>query len=100
MDLKTDYLSLSPNILITCFTASLILCASIVVYRLILHPLSNFPGPQLAAASSLYRIYHEMIRDGEWLAQVEHLHTKYGSHAIALPSSISDIYALQVPWFA
>lgn len=50
----------------------------IVIYRLYFHPLSQFPGPKLAAASTLYRAYYQMIRDGEHVAQWTRLHEVYG----------------------
>ncbi|KAI0871745.1 cytochrome P450 [Hypoxylon argillaceum] len=52
--------------------------ASIVFYRLYLHPLSRFPGPKLAAATTLYRAYYQIIRDGEHVAQATKLHEQYG----------------------
>ncbi|KAJ3550619.1 hypothetical protein NMY22_g345 [Coprinellus aureogranulatus] len=48
------------------------------VRRLVLHPLSNFPGPKLAAFTSLYKIYYEIVREGKWLHHVDELHRVYG----------------------
>ncbi|KAL4914495.1 cytochrome P450 [Aspergillus aurantiobrunneus] len=48
------------------------------VYRLYFHPLSKFPGPKLTAATGLYEIYHDVIRGGKFLWQIEKMHQKYG----------------------
>lgn len=52
--------------------------ASVIFYRLYLHPLANFPGPRLAAASTLYRAFYQFWRDGELLHKVIELHEIYG----------------------
>ncbi|KAK4069632.1 hypothetical protein Purlil1_13680 [Purpureocillium lilacinum] len=43
-----------------------------------LHPLSRFPGPRLAAMGSLYEFWFDVIRDGQYLWQIEKMHDKYG----------------------
>jgi hypothetical protein len=50
-----------------------------VGYRICFHPLSHFPGPWCAAASTLYRAYFQIWRDGDYVAQVTHLHEIYGT---------------------
>lgn len=50
----------------------------VVLYRLYFHPLKEFPGPKLAAASTLYRAYYQVYRDGDHLAQATRLHDRYG----------------------
>lgn len=50
----------------------------VIFQRLYLHPLSSYPGPKLAAATTLYRAYYQIIRDGEHVAQATKLHKKYG----------------------
>ncbi|KXN86367.1 Trichodiene oxygenase, partial [Leucoagaricus sp. SymC.cos] len=45
--------------------------------RLPFHPLSGFP--RLAAATSLYRVYHEKFRGGEFLKTIHELHAVYGA---------------------
>ena len=53
---------------------------SIIIYRLYFHPLSKFPGPKLAAVSTLYRAYFQMWRDGDHVAQATRLHETYGRY--------------------
>lgn len=36
----------------------------LIVYRLTLHPLAGFPGPRMAAATSLYQMYYDVSRGG------------------------------------
>ncbi|THV04023.1 cytochrome P450 [Dendrothele bispora CBS 962.96] len=49
-----------------------------VWYNLFLHPLKNVPGPKLAAATDLYKIYYDLIIRGGLLEQIEKLHKQYG----------------------
>lgn len=47
-------------------------------YNLYLHPLSKLPGPKLAAMGSLYEFYYDVIKDGQYLWEIERMHRKYG----------------------
>jgi len=48
-----------------------------VIYRLYFHPLAKFPGPKLAAATSMYAMHQALVKDGYVFEFVE-LHKKYG----------------------
>ncbi|KAL4897326.1 cytochrome P450 [Aspergillus ambiguus] len=48
------------------------------LYRLYFHPLSKFPGPKLAAITSGYEFYYNVIKRGMFIWEVEKLHQKYG----------------------
>lgn len=50
----------------------------LVVYRLYFHPLAGFPGPRLAAATSWWEFYYDVVKDGELVFQLPRLHEKYG----------------------
>ena len=50
-----------------------------IVFRLFFHRLSSFPGPRLAAVSSYYRTYYEILKGGAMLDQINHLHSTYGA---------------------
>jgi len=50
----------------------------IIIRRLFFHPLSAFPGPRIAAATTFYKMYFEVIRGGELLGKIHQLHVLYG----------------------
>lgn len=52
--------------------------ASVVLYRLFLHPLSRFPGPRKAAATGWYQAYYEAWMGGEQTKNNMKLHAEYG----------------------
>ncbi|PPQ66756.1 hypothetical protein CVT24_008713 [Panaeolus cyanescens] len=70
------------------------------VYRVYLHPLSRFPGPKLAAVTSLYRTYYEVFKDGALLERIHQLHQLHGPTIrigpnelhFSTPAAYSDIY--------
>lgn len=70
---------------------SLTLCVSVLslplgllvlrtVYHLYFHPLSNFPGPKLAAATFLYEFYYDVVKSGMYIWEIERMHEKYGKY--------------------
>lgn len=50
----------------------------LVVYRLYLHPLAKFPGPKIAAVTSFYEGYYEIVLKGQYSKQISKLHDEYG----------------------
>ncbi|KAI1504042.1 trichodiene oxygenase [Biscogniauxia marginata] len=59
-------------------TAVVVYYASLVFYRLYLHPLAKFPGPKLAAISRWYEAYYDLILDGQYTFKIEEMHKQYG----------------------
>ena len=53
-------------------------CFLLCIYRLYFHPLSQFPGDRLAAATGWVETYHDVFRGGQFIFKVEEWHTKYG----------------------
>ncbi|KAE8356476.1 Trichodiene oxygenase [Aspergillus coremiiformis] len=47
-------------------------------YNIFLHPLRKIPGPKLAAIGPYLEFYHEVIRDGQYLWEIQKMHEKYG----------------------
>ncbi|KAH8705225.1 putative cytochrome P450 [Talaromyces proteolyticus] len=63
------YLALASGILY-------VLCGA--VYRLYFHPLSKFPGPKMAAVTGWYETYHDLVRRGMFVWEIQRMHEKYG----------------------
>lgn len=48
------------------------------IYRLCFSPLAKFPGPKIAALTSWYEFYFDIIRNGKYIFEIERLHKIYG----------------------
>lgn len=57
------------------------------IYRLTFHPLSSFPGPKLAAVTSLYTAYYDIFQSGV-VKLFPELHEKYGPIIRLQPSHL------------
>ena len=73
----------STVMLIYFLSAFVLYCLSKAIYNLYFHPLHKFPGPKLAAATSLYEFYYSIIRDGKFMWELERMHNQYGTKKIA-----------------
>ena len=59
--------------------ALVVACAiGLAVYRLYFHPLAGFPGPRLAAVSTVYEAYYDIVLQGQYWKKVSSLHDQYG----------------------
>lgn len=64
--------------------------AVLVAYRISpFHPLHQFPGPKLAAASHLYEIYFDVILGGKYTLEIKRLHDIYGTISADRDNSLS-----------
>ena len=54
---------------------------SLVIYRLFFSPIAKFPGPKLAAVSSWYELYYDVVHKGKYLFKIEEMHDKYGVYS-------------------
>ncbi|GAB1192948.1 hypothetical protein APSETT444_002149 [Aspergillus pseudonomiae] len=52
--------------------------ASLAIYRLFLSPLAKFPGPALAAVTSWYEVFFDVLLGGQFMWEIDRLHGKYG----------------------
>ncbi|PVH77446.1 cytochrome P450 [Cadophora sp. DSE1049] len=48
------------------------------IYSLYFGPLSNFPGPKIAAATLCYEFYYDIILKGQYTFKIKELHQEYG----------------------
>ena len=78
--------NLTPTLLVfsILYPAAVCLVAlvlSLVVYRLSpFHPLASIPGPIFARASGWYRGYHDILRGGKMVEELQRLHKIYGKY--------------------
>ena len=63
-------------------TLALAQCAWLVwtaLYRLYFSPLAKIPGPRLAALTSWYEFYYDVILPGRYVFKIKELHEEYGA---------------------
>lgn len=57
---------------------SLVYILSVVLYRLVLSPLTRVPGPKLAALTGCYEMYYDLVEKARFPWKIVELHEKYG----------------------
>ena len=53
---------------------------SLVIHRLFFSPIAGFPGPKLAAVTTWYELYYDVVKKGKYLFEIEKMHDKYGMY--------------------
>jgi len=66
------------NILTTVIVLVFLYTAVLVIYRLYLSPLANFPGRNLAALTLWYEFYYDYFKRGKYVWEIADMHAKYG----------------------
>ncbi|CAG8906705.1 unnamed protein product [Penicillium egyptiacum] len=74
--------------MITLIVAILLFLVGRTIYRLYIHPLSKFPGPKLAAISSIYEFYYSVLKGGMFIREMERMHEKYGPIVRITPNEL------------
>jgi hypothetical protein len=70
----------APVLIITLIVLSISYSLVLTVYRLTLHPLAQFPGPKLNAATGWYEFYLKKNRGPRqtFAFEIERMHQRYG----------------------
>ena len=76
---NTDTARVLPSVPLLCFAAYFAYLIARAFYRLYLHPLAKFPGPKIAAVTSFYEGYYEIVLKGQYSKQISKLHDQYGT---------------------
>lgn len=63
-------------------------CLGAAIYRLYLSPLASIPGPKLAALSTWYNWYYDMVLGGQYVWRVEEMHRQYGPIVRPRPDTV------------
>lgn len=65
----------------------LLSCAALLIYRLVLSPISKVPGPWYTKLSGLFVVYHDF--SGTKRLWIHHLHLQYGQAVCLAPNEVS-----------
>lgn len=53
-------------------------CVARCIYNLYFHPLRKIPGPRIAAMTSLYDFWYDVVKGGTYLWEIGKMHEVYG----------------------
>ncbi|KAF3342426.1 hypothetical protein VD0001_g3240 [Verticillium dahliae] len=70
-------------------------CAVVAIRRVYFSPLSKFPGPTIAALTTWYAAYHDIVRGGQCTFVIEGMHRRYGPVVRIMP----DVLQVNDPAF-
>ncbi|KAG4434267.1 hypothetical protein IFR05_010257 [Cadophora sp. M221] len=72
-------MAISFSLMILSMLAALVLSGcGVAAYRLYFGPLSQFPGPKLAALTGWYETYFDCWKKGRYWVEIEEMHKQYG----------------------
>jgi hypothetical protein len=60
-------------------SACILYLTYLILHRLFLSPLAQFPGPKIAAATGWYEFYFDYFHNGAYIFEIERLHRVYGA---------------------
>ncbi|WPH01289.1 Cytochrome P450 monooxygenase astB [Acrodontium crateriforme] len=61
---------------------------TLAIYRLYLGPLAKIPGPKIAALSSWYNAYYDLVAGGQYVWKIREMHEKYGPVVRTRPDAV------------
>ncbi|PVH92510.1 cytochrome P450 [Periconia macrospinosa] len=71
-------MTMLATVLAAVLSSIVVVGLGVASYRLLFHPLARVPGPKLAALSTLYEIYYDLVQKGQLPWQLKRLHERYG----------------------
>ncbi|KAH7320881.1 cytochrome P450 [Stachybotrys elegans] len=80
-----------PPLILTGTAALIGYLVCTAVYRLYLSPLSKIPGPKLAALTTWYNAYYDVVLGGQYMFAVRDMHRKYGPVVRTRPDAVHVI---------
>ncbi|KAF2464255.1 cytochrome P450 [Lindgomyces ingoldianus] len=86
--LLLEFLPTIPELAVIAVASYAAYVLLLTIYRLFLHPLAKFPGPKLAAVTSWYEAYYEIILQGQYSRKISELHAIYGPVIRVTPHEI------------
>ena len=60
------------------------------VRRLFFSNIAHIPGPKLAALTSWYEFYYDVVKPGQYVWKIKDLHREYGESDIYEPIQFED----------
>ena len=63
-----------------------------LIRQLYFHPLSQFPGPKLAALTRWYTAWYDIVKPGTLLKHINSLHEIYGDVIRIGPNEVSSLF--------
>ena len=79
-----------PITLVSLFVVSVLYLCYVTVYRLFLSPISDFPGPKLAAWTYWYEFWYDVVAEPEYTFKIGRLHKKYGTCSLWPEPDVSN----------
>lgn len=67
-----------PTSIVAAVAALIAYVGGYILYQLFLNPLSEIPGPRLAAISRGYEMYYDLIKNATFPWKLIELHATYG----------------------
>ncbi|KAI1864039.1 uncharacterized protein JN550_009059 [Neoarthrinium moseri] len=85
--MATPFLLQSSAVILAWSIAAYVSC--LVLYRGWLSPLARIPGPKLAALTSWYECYYDVVLPAQYVFKVKEMHAKYGPIVRIAPNDVS-----------
>ena len=74
----------------TTLVAVILYTAYGVIYRLCLSPIAHFPGRKLAALTSWYEFYFDVVKRGSYAWKIQEMHKIYGTTQACLRRTFDE----------